>query len=185
MQTEYFAAVEESCQHGGMIGTILRVGGLAVCAGVWWWLSKEGQSQGIPGGMVMFVAAHGVLIVAGIILAFPIAGFFGDLMANLFLPGERNNRPQPMYSIPEGRVAAEDYAGALQAYAELAAEHPSEIAPHLRMMEIWLRVYRDPESALTIRHNARLSIKGRGNKAKFEQASAVILAEAGIEDGAV
>lgn len=131
---------------------------------------------------MLFVAAHGVLIVAGIILAFPVAGFFGDLMANIFMPGERNDRPQPMYSIPEGRVAAEDYAGALEAYAALAAEHPTEIASHLRMMEIWLRVYRDPESALTIRNNARLSIKGRGNRAKFEQAAAVILAEAGIAD---
>ena len=131
----------------------------------------------------MFLAAHGVLIVAGIILAFPVAGFFGDLMANLFLPGERHDRPQPMYSIPEGRMVAEDFPGALEAYAELAAEHPTEIAPHLRMMEIWLRVYRDPESALTIRNNARLSIKGRGNKAKFEQAAAVILREAGIAEG--
>lgn len=129
----------------------------------------------------MIVVAHGVLIVGAILLAKPIAGWAGDLLANLFMPGERHDGPQPMYSIPEGRVAAEDYAGALEAYAELAAAHPAEIAPHLRMMEIWLRVYRDPEAARTIRDNALVTIKGKKNQAKFAAASAVVLAEAGPE----
>ena len=97
------------------------------------------------------------------------------------MPGERHARPQPMYSIPEGRMKAEDYPGALEAYAELAAQHPEEIAPHLRMMEIWLRVYRDPEAARTIRDNALLTIKGKKNRSKFESAARVVLAEGGVE----
>jgi hypothetical protein len=101
----------------------------------------------------------------------------GDLMSNLFMPGERHARPQPMYSIPESRMAAEDYAGALEAYAALAAEHPEEIAPHLRMMEIWLRIYRDPAAAATIRDNALLSIRGKKNRRKFETAAEVLLGE--------
>ena len=164
-----------------MIGLLVRSAGLALCAFVWWWLSSKGQAEGLPGGMMMILAAHGVLIVGAILLAKPIAGWFGDLLANLFMPGERNDRPQPMYSIPEGRAAREDYAGALEAYAELATEHPGEIAPHLRMMEIWLRVYKDPESARTIRDNALVSIKGKKNKEKFAAASRGILAEAGVE----
>lgn len=163
-----------------MIGLLLRLAGLAVCAAAWWWLSSKGQAEGLPGGMMMIVAAHGVLIVGALLLAKPIAGWFGDLLANLFMPGERHDRPQPMYSIPEGRAAREDYAGALEAYAELAAEHPQEIAPHLRMMEIWLRVYKDPEAARTISDNALVSIKGKKNKEKFAAASRVILAEAGV-----
>jgi hypothetical protein len=67
----------------------------------------------------------------------------------------------------------------LEAYAELAAEHPREIAPHLRMMEIWLRVYRDPAAARTIRDNALLSLKGKKNREKFEAAARLILSEAG------
>ena len=97
------------------------------------------------------------------------------------MPGDRHSRPQPMYSIPEGRVTAGDYPGALEAYAELAAEHPKEIAPHLRMMEIWLRVYKDPAAARTVRDNALLTIKGKKNKAGFANAARVILAEAGAE----
>ena len=161
-----------------MIGWILRLVGLLVCAGAWWWLSARGQQEGIRGGMLMIVAAHGVIIVAAIMFAKPIAGWIGDLTANLFMPGTRNDGPQPMYSIPEGRMAAEDYAGALEAYAELAAEHPAEIVPHLRMMEIWLRVYRDPDSARQIQANALQTIKGRRNREKFEAASEVVLAEA-------
>jgi hypothetical protein len=164
-----------------MTGLILRVAGLAGCAAAWWWLSSRGQAEGIPGGLLMIVAAHGALIVGAILLARPLAGLLGDWMSGLFMPGERHSRPQPMYSIPEGRMSAEDYPGALEAYAELAAQHPEEIAPHLRMMEIWLRVYKDPASARTIRDNALLTIKGKKNKAKFETAARVVLAEHGAE----
>jgi hypothetical protein len=118
-----------------------------------------------------------VLIVAAILLAKPLAGLIGDWFSGLFVPRERFAKPQPMYSIPEGRMAKEDYAGALEAYAELAAQHPEEIAPHLRMMEIWLRIYRDPDSACTIRDNALLSIKGRANLEKFRTAAAHLLGE--------
>jgi hypothetical protein len=164
-----------------MVGMILRVVGLLVCVAAWWWLGTSGQEEGIPGGMLMVVAAHGVLIVAALFMAKPLAGLLGDWMSGLFMPSDRHSRPQPMYSIPEGRVAREDYAGALAAYAELATEHPEEIAPHLRMMEIWLRVYKDPDSARIIRDNALLTIKGKKNKAKFESAARLVLAEHGAE----
>ena len=160
-----------------MAGMILRLAGIAVCAVAWWWLGSRGQEKGIPGGVVPILAAHGVLIVAAILLAKPLAGVIGDWLGTLFMPGERFDKAPPMYSIPEGRMAAEDYPGALEAYAELAAGHPGEIAPHLRMMEIWLRVYRDPESARTIRENALLSIKGKKNRENFDAASRLLLGE--------
>jgi hypothetical protein len=160
-----------------MTGIVLRLAGLLLCGSAWWWLSAKGQAQGLPGGMPLVLAAHAVLIVGAILLAKPTAGLVGDLMSNLFMPGERHARPQPMYSIPESRMAAEDYAGALEAYAALAAEHPREIAPHLRMMEIWLRVYQDTDSARTIRDNALLAIKGKKNRVKFETAARLLLGE--------
>ena len=160
-----------------MAGMIIRLVGIAVCASAWWWLGARGQEEGIPGGMLLILAAHGVLVVAAILLAKPLAGFIGDWFSGLFIPGERFDKPPPMYSIPEGRMAKEDYAGALEAYAELAAQHPEEIAPHLRMMEIWLRIYRDPDSACTIRDNALLSIKGRANLQKFRTAAAHLLGQ--------
>ena len=160
-----------------MAGMIIRLVGIAVCASAWWWLGARGQEEGIPGGMLLILAAHGVLVVAAILLAKPLAGLIGDWFSGLLVPRERFAKPQPMYSIPEGRMAKEDYAGALEAYAELAAQHPEEIAPHLRMMEIWLRIYRDPDSACTIRDNALLSIKGRANLQKFRTAAAHLLGE--------
>ncbi len=161
-----------------MSGLLMRAVGLLVCVAGWWWLGQRGQEEGLPGGALMIVGAHGVLLVAAILLAGPIAGWIGDLMSNLFMPGERHTRPQPMYSIPEGRMAAEDYAGALEAYAELAAAHPREIAPHLRRMEIYLRVYRDPEAARAVRDGAWAVIKGRRNREKFAAAAEVVLSEA-------
>jgi hypothetical protein len=49
------------------------------------------------------------------------------------------------------------------------------------MMEIWLRVYQDPESERVISDNALLTIKGKRNKAKFETAARLVLAEHGAE----
>lgn len=164
-----------------MAGALLRSIGVLACVAAWWWLGAQGQEKGIPGGMLMILAAHGALIVAAVLLARPLAGLLGDWMSGLFMPGGRHDRPQPAYSIPEGRAAREDFAGALEAYAQLAAEHPEEIAPHLRMMEIRLRVYQDPDSARKIRDDALMSIKGKKNKEKFAAAARVVLAEAGVE----
>ena len=169
-----------------MTSLILRGAGLVLCLGLWWGLAVKAQSKDQAGAFLLLLWSHAALLVAAIIMAMPIAGLIGDLVANLFLPGERHARPQPMYSIPEGRRVAEDYAGALEAYAELAAEHPREVVPHLRMMEIWLRHYKDPAAARTIHQNAFLSIKGRGNKAQFAAAAGPLLEEAArLEAGAV
>ena len=160
-----------------MTVVILRLLGIVLCAAAWWWLGARGLEKGIPGGMLPILAAHGVLVVAAILLAKPLAGFIGEWLGALFMPGERFDKPPPMYSIPEGRMAKEDYPGALEAYAELAAGHPEEIAPHLRMMEIWLRIYKDADSARTIRDNALLSIKGKANRGKFDTAARLLLGE--------
>lgn len=159
------------------MGLALRVVGIVLCAAAWWWLGARGQEKGLPGGMLSIVAAHGVLIVAALLLAKPLAGFIGDWLSGLFMPGERFDKPPPMYSIPEGRMAKEDYPGALEAYAEIAAGYPGEIDPHLRMMEIWMRVYRDKDSARTIRDNALLSIKGKKSREKFAAEAAALLGE--------
>ncbi|MEX1110803.1 MAG: hypothetical protein WEB31_03280 [Chthoniobacterales bacterium] len=164
-----------------MVGLILRLAVILLCIAAWWWLGARGQEKGMPQGMLMIVGAHVALVLAALVMARPLAGLIGDWMSGLFMPGDRHSRPQPMYSIAEGRVAAEDYAGALEAYSELAVDFPEEIAPHLRMMEIWLRAYRDPAAALTIRDNALLTLKGKKNKAGFANAARVILTEAGVE----
>jgi hypothetical protein len=161
-----------------MKGTILRLAGVLFCGAAWWFLGFLGQAAEQPMlGLPFILLSYAALISGAILLAKPIAGFVGDLMTNLILPGERHSRPQPAYSIPESRMAAGDYAGALEAYAALAAEHPREIAPHLRIMEIWLRVYRDPDAARTIRDNALLAIKGKKNRVKFETAARLLLGE--------
>lgn len=160
-----------------MLAPILRTIGFLLCTGAWLWLATRGQSKGIPGGFASILASYAILIVAAIILAKPLAGFLGDWLGTLFMPGDRFGKPPPMYSIPEGRMTAEDYPGALEAYAELAAEHPEEIVPHLRMMEIWLRVYRDPEAARAIHANALQVIKGKRNISQFQTAAGHLLEE--------
>ena len=86
-------------------------------------------------------------------------------------PGARDASGLPQ------RAAAGDHVGALQAYAELAARHPGEIAPRLRMMEIRLLVDRDEEAARLLRDKALRSIKGASNRKQFRKASAFLLGE--------
>lgn len=121
MQTEYFARDPLAWQIQPVTGMIVRTVGLVLCAASWWWLGAKGQESGSSGGIPMILAAHAVLIVAAIFLAKPLAGVLGDWASGLFMPGARHSCPQPMYSIPEGRMMAEDYSGALEAYAALAA----------------------------------------------------------------
>jgi hypothetical protein len=169
MQPEYLPRRGAAWQFGAMTGLLLRAAGLLLCAAAWWRLSAEGQAKGVPGGMPLILAAHGALIVGAI------------LLANLFMPDERHARPQPMYSIPEGRLAAGDCNGALEAYAELAAAHPREIVPHLRMMEIVRRAGGDAGEVRRVRDRALVAIKGRGNRKRFAAAARVLLDEHGAE----
>ncbi len=64
------------------------------------------------------------MVVAARFMAKPPAGLLGDWMSGLFMPSDRHIRPQPVYRIPEGRMANEDYPGALEVFAALAADHP-------------------------------------------------------------
>ncbi len=161
-----------------MIGVILRVVGVLVCVGLWWWLSSVGHQKGGREGMLYIVASFGALLTGASLLARPLAGLLGEWASTLFMPGDRHSGPQPMYSIPEGRLSANDYAGAIEAYAELAGAHPTEIVPHLRMMEIYLRVYQDADSARRIQAAALQSIKGKRNRERFATAAKLIMAEA-------
>lgn len=155
-----------------MISVVLRIVALAVLLLTAWWAYRRGMSEeaglsGVGPLILMFMA----LIGAAAIVARPVAALLGTLCSRLFMPGEYFDRPQPMYSIPEGRLNAGDYEGALQAYADIAGEHRQEIVPYLRMMEIYLTVYRDEAAARHIHEQGLANIEGKKNKAGFEAAA--------------
>ena len=159
-----------------MAGSIIRLFAILACGLAWWTLSERGLAKGIPGGLVLILAAHGALVVGALLLARPIAAVVGHWFSGLYLPGGYSSPQRPDYTVAEELAAAGDYRGALQAYAELAARHPREIAPHLRMMEILL-LENNPESARTIRDKALRSIKGATNRRNFGKAAAFLLGE--------
>jgi len=169
--------VRRARQDRGVAGSIFRLCGIAACALAWWWLGQRGLAKGIPEGLLLILAAHGALVVAAILLARPVVGLIGHLLSGLYLPGGYSSPPRPDYSAAEERAAAGDHLGALKAYAEMAARHPGEIAPHLRMMEIRLLVDRDEEAARLLRDKALRSIKGASNRKQFRKASAFLLGE--------
>ncbi len=157
------------------MAVLVRTLGIAVFSGLAWWCLH----RGIQGSLLFLLTGFAALLVAAVLAARPLAGVFGTLWAGLFVPGDRFDRPQPMYSIPEGKLAAQDYPAALQAYADLAAEHPREIVPYLRMMEIYLGHYGDEQSAREIREQGLRLIRGRANREKFRRAADTLLPASG------
>lgn len=159
-----------------MAGKIIRPCAAVACILAWWWLGERGMAKGM-GGLFSIFAAHAALVVAAILLARPVAVFIGDFFSGLYMPSGRHERLPPIYSVAEARMAAGDYEGARQAYAELAAQYPDEIAPRLRLMELHLNVDGDRESAELVRDEAVQSIKSEENRKKFARAAAFLLGE--------
>ena len=72
-----------------------------------------------------FYGAAGIIIGACIV-AFPVAEFFARPLMSLYYP-TASGPPAPNYSIPQARVKQGRYEEAMQAYAAIMQENPSEV----------------------------------------------------------
>jgi len=116
--------------------------------------------------MTLMVAA-GFLIIGAIFWGIPIADSIGRYASNFYTGGDWFRKPPPSYSTAEGLVASGHYAEALQAYAKIAEDHPEEIRPHLKTMDILITKMRTPQAAADSYSVALAKIKGVRNRAKF------------------
>ena len=92
-----------------------------------------------------FFTVAGALIVAA-----PLAGLFAEPAGNLFYPGKRSSRKQPMYGIPESKRAKGLYEEAISGFEQIAQEYPKETKPYIEMIDIAIRNLKDPERANAI-----------------------------------
>ncbi len=117
--------------YGGIALAVLGAGGALA-----WPAVRCGGMLGAVGGCLIGAAA---LILAAIILAPVLAEICANLAVSglnrLIMPEDHYDRPQPAYSVPEGRVKSGDFEGAMALYEQIAADYPKEIRPWMAMME--------------------------------------------------
>lgn len=98
------------------------------------------------------VAAAGcaLLVVGGVVLAFPIAGLLAERTGSLFWPNRRFDRPIPMYSIPQSKRKQGHFEEAIADYEGIAEEYPDETQPYVEMIDICIVDLKDPNRAYVI-----------------------------------
>lgn len=87
------------------------------------------------------------LILGAIIVAFPLARLFAEPSGNLFCPGRRFDRPQPMYGIPQSKKAKGLYEEAIAGFEKIAEEYPEEVQPYVEIIDIAIVKLKEPERA--------------------------------------
>jgi hypothetical protein len=132
-------------------GSILAIG-LIILA--------RAQASGSPiQGMGMGLFGCACIIFGATIIAFPLARLVAEPAGNLFYPGKRSSRKQPMYGIPESKRAKGQYEEAISGFEQIAQEYPEETKPYIEMIDIAIRHLNDPERANAIYRHGIAGLK--------------------------
>jgi len=120
----------------GIIGFPLAIGGtiMLFCA----------DRAHSPGGGLFACAA---IIAGAIVFAMPLARLVAEPSGNLFYPGKRFSRPQPVYSIPQSKRAKGLYEEAIAGFEAIAKEYPADVKPYIEMIDISIVNLKDPDRA--------------------------------------
>lgn len=81
---------------------------------------------------------------AGTMIAPWVAQRFGNLAGGVFFPDRQFDRPQPVFSLAEGKRAQGQPREALAEYERVLLEHPQELRCYISMMDTAARDLRDP-----------------------------------------
>jgi len=93
----------------------------------------------------------GIIALGGIVffcfVAYPILKRLGEYTGKLFWPDDSHFRIVPEYSLAEARANEGKYRDAVDEYRKVAAQHPDDIYPHLRIAELALHHLNDVKLA--------------------------------------
>jgi hypothetical protein len=143
-----------------LAGIAVMVGGLR--AGGWT------AAFSLPLAVACFVGA-------GAMIAPLLAQRLGDLAGGLFFPNRSFDRPQPVFSIAEGKRAQGQPREALAEYERVLLEHPQESRCYISMMDIAARDLRDPALAEGYYRRAAEQITDSETRRRLAEARAEIL----------
>jgi tetratricopeptide (TPR) repeat protein len=118
-------------------------------------------------GTVFYGAA--LLIIAGMIVAFPLAELFARPLTAFYFPTE-GAKPTGNCSIPEARVKQGRYEEAMQEYEKITTAHPQEVRAHIGMVEIAFRYLHDADRAGRLYARAMNVLQKHAAQAALHQA---------------
>jgi len=78
----------------------------------------------------------GCILISACIMAPQIARLLAEPAGKLFYSGEEFSRPQPMFSIPEGKRKSGHYQEAFDGFQKIAEEYPQELKSYIEMINI-------------------------------------------------
>jgi len=88
------------------------------------------------GNWPLGLVSMGPLLLGAIIIAFPIARWASWPVGKFFYDGEEFDRPQPMFSVPEGKRKNGHYQEAFDGFQKIAGEYPQELKSYVEMIDI-------------------------------------------------
>ena len=78
----------------------------------------------------------GCVVVSACIMAPQIAQLLVEPFGKIFYSGEEFDRPQPMFSVPEGKRKSGHYQEAFDGFQKIAGEYPQELKSYIAMIDI-------------------------------------------------
>jgi hypothetical protein len=115
--------------------------------GCWYFLSgTNAYLQDLPAIMVGFVLG----LMGAAFLVPPVVTLFVEPTGNLFYPGQRYDKRQPMFDLPQAMRRRGQYDEAMSAYQKLAKEDPYDVRPYVEMINIAIMDLRDISLAESI-----------------------------------
>lgn len=114
------------------------------------------------------------VVLGAILIAVDLSAFVSGLFMNLIYPS-RPAEPQPMYGIPESRIANGLYDEAEQEYEKIIQEFPDEIKPHIDMINIAVVRMNDAELAEKLFQRGMSLIKDPAGKQALSESYKSIL----------
>lgn len=91
-------------------------------------------------------------LTAAISIAPPVAQLIGEQAGKLFYSGEQFDRPQPMFSIPEGKRKSGYYQEAFDGFQKIADEYPQELKAYIEMIDIAIVDMKNKKLANSVFH---------------------------------
>jgi len=102
--------------------------------------------------MTRLVCTLPFIVGGAIIIAPVIADFITEPFRAMFYPGERFDRPQPAYGIPQAKRARGLHEEAILEYEKIISEHPGQLKAFTEMIDIAVIDLCDEDRARSIFH---------------------------------
>lgn len=115
------------------------------------------------------VVGFGLLMLAALIVAPPLARLIGEPAGGLFYPVRRESRPPPLYSVGEARRKRGDFSGAIRHYREIARNYPQELRPYVEMIDIAILDLKDVALADAVLQRGLATLKREEDRAVLRE----------------